>query len=181
MLLGLSGQPGTFTEPMVRAMCAHVERPVDLPAVEPDERVRGDAGGPPRVEPRPGDRRHGQPVRAGAGRRPGRGHRAGQQRVHLPGPRLRRHPRRGERDHRRDGAAASYALADYVAEKYLAQGLVYPPVEEMREVSERVATRVFEQAFDDGVACTRKTTREGAEAYVRAKFWRPAYLPFVKA
>ena len=68
-----------------------------------------------------------------------------------------------------------------MAEKYLGQGLIYPPVEEMSEVAQRVATRVIQQAFDDGVACTRKTTREGAEAYVRAKFWRAAYLPFVKA
>ena len=77
--------------------------------------------------------------------------------------------------------AASYALADYVAAKYLPLGLIYPPVEEMSEVAKRVATRVIQQAFDDGVACTRKTTREDAEAYVRAKFWHPAYLPFVKA
>jgi malate dehydrogenase (oxaloacetate-decarboxylating) len=35
VLLGLSGQPGTFTEPMVRAMCAHVERPVVFPLSNP--------------------------------------------------------------------------------------------------------------------------------------------------
>ena len=72
---------------------------------------------------------------------------------------------------------ASYALADYVREKHLDHGLIYPPVEEMSEVSVRVATRVLEQAFDDGVARTKKTTRATAEGYVRAKFWRPRYLP----
>ena len=72
---------------------------------------------------------------------------------------------------------ASYALADYVREKHLEKGLIYPPVEEMREVSVRVATHVIQQAFDDGVARTKKTTRDRAEAYVRAKFWRPKYLP----
>ena len=51
---------------------------------------------------------------------------------------------------------ASYALADYVAAKYLAQGLIYPPVEEMSEVARRVATRVLQQAFDEGVACTNE-------------------------
>ena len=75
---------------------------------------------------------------------------------------------------------ASYALAGYVAEKHLSRGLIYPPVEEMRDVSLRVAVRVLQQAFDEGVARTTKTTREGAEAYVRGKFWRPAYLPFVR-
>ena len=32
---GLSGQPSTFTEPMVRAMCANVERPVIFPLSNP--------------------------------------------------------------------------------------------------------------------------------------------------
>jgi malate dehydrogenase (oxaloacetate-decarboxylating) len=45
----------------------------------------------------------------------------------------------------------------------------------------RVATRVLQQAFDDGVARTTKTHRDYAEAYVRAKFWRPKYLPLERA
>jgi malate dehydrogenase (oxaloacetate-decarboxylating) len=77
--------------------------------------------------------------------------------------------------------AASYALAEYVREHHLAKGLVYPPVAEMPEVSQHVATRVVEQAFDDGVARTKKTTRTRAAEHVRAKFWRPRYLPFVRA
>ena len=35
VLLGLSGQPNTFTEPMVRALCANVERPVIFPLSNP--------------------------------------------------------------------------------------------------------------------------------------------------
>jgi malate dehydrogenase (oxaloacetate-decarboxylating) len=77
-------------------------------------------------------------------------------------------------------AAAAYAVADYVAEKHLANGLIYPPVDEMRAVSERVAARVVEQAFDDGVARTTKTTRAKAAEYVRAKAWTPRYLPIEK-
>jgi malate dehydrogenase (oxaloacetate-decarboxylating) len=76
--------------------------------------------------------------------------------------------------------AASYALADHVREKYLSRGLVYPPVEAMREVSTVVATRVIEQAFDDGVARTKKFTRDRAADHVRAKAWTPRYLPFEK-
>ena len=67
-----------------------------------------------------------------------------------------------------------------MAERHLAHGLVYPPVDEMREVSERVATRVVEQAFDDGVARTTKTTRARAAEHVHAKAWSPGYLPFEK-
>jgi malate dehydrogenase (oxaloacetate-decarboxylating) len=75
--------------------------------------------------------------------------------------------------------AAAYALAEYVAERHLSSGHVYPPVEEMREVSRHVATRVIEQAFQDGVARTTKFTAPGAATHVRAKMWTPRYLPFV--
>ena len=43
-----------------------------------------------------------------------------------------------------------------------------------------MATRVIEQAFDDGVARTKKTTRATAGDHVRAKEWHPRYLPFEK-
>ena len=35
VLMGLSGQPGCFTAPMVRAMGEHVERPVIFPLSNP--------------------------------------------------------------------------------------------------------------------------------------------------
>ena len=180
VLLGLSGQPGTFTEPMVRAMCAHVERPVVFPLSNPTsscEATPADllawshgraivATGSPFDPVRVGDR----DVSIGQGNNafifPGLGF----------GAIL------AEASEITDAMVlvASYALADYVAEKHLPHGLIYPPVEEMREVSQRVAVRVFQQAFDDGVARTNKTPRESAETYVRSKFWRPAYLPFVR-
>jgi len=181
VLLGLSGQPGTFTEAHVRAMCAHVEQPVVFPLSNPTsacEATPADllawshgraivATGSPFEPVRVGDRT----LAIGQGNNafifPGLGF----------GSIL------AEASEITDTMVlvASYALADYVAEKHLAQGLIYPPVEEMREVSQRVATRVLQQAFDEGVARTAKTTRDGAEAYVRAKFWRPGYLPFLRA
>jgi malate dehydrogenase (oxaloacetate-decarboxylating) len=76
--------------------------------------------------------------------------------------------------------AAAYALAEYVARHHLKDDQVYPPVERMREVAAHVATRVVEKAFDDGVARSKKMTREQAGARVRAKMWQPTYLPFEK-
>jgi malate dehydrogenase (oxaloacetate-decarboxylating) len=180
VLLGLSGQPETFTEPMLRAMCANAERPVVFPLSNPTSSC----------EATPSDLlawSHGRaivatgspfdPVRVGDGDVTiGQGNNA----FIFPG--LGFGAVLAEASEITDAMVlvASYALASYVREKHLARGLIYPPVEEMRDVSERVATRVLQQAFDDGVARTQKTTREGAEAHVRAKFWRPAYLPFVK-
>jgi malate dehydrogenase (oxaloacetate-decarboxylating) len=177
VLLGLSGQPGTFSEAMVRAMCVNVERPVVFPLSNPTTSCEATpaqllawshgraivAAGSPFAPVRVGDR----DVVVGQGNNafifPGLGF----------GSIL------SEASEITDGMvlAASYALADYVREKHLDRGLIYPPVEEMGEVSVRVASRVLEQAFEDGVARTKKATRDGAEAYVRAKFWRPKYLP----
>ena len=180
VLMGLSGQPGCFTEPMVRAMGEHVERPVVFPLSNPTSSCeatpedilawsRGRAivatGSP--FDPVKVD---GRDVPIGQGNNafifPGLGF----------GAIL------AEASEITDGmvAAASYALADYVKQKHLAHGLVYPPVEEMREVSERVATRVIEQAFDEGVARTTRLTPASVAAHVRAKAWLPRYLPFEK-
>lgn len=181
VLLGLSGQPSSFSEAMVRAMCQHVERPVVFPLSNPTSSCeatpedllawsRGRAivatGSP--FEPVKVD---GREVSIGQGNNafifPGLGF----------GAIL------AEASEITDGmvAAAAYALAEYVKDKHLANGLVYPPVEEMRAVSTHVATRVIEQAFDDGVARTKKTTRASAGAHVRAKEWHPRYLPCEKA
>jgi hypothetical protein len=51
---------------------------------------------------------------------------------------------------------------------------------ELRQVSIAVTTRVIAQAFEDGVATTRKLTPATAEAYVRTHFWHAHYLPFVR-
>jgi malate dehydrogenase (oxaloacetate-decarboxylating) len=71
------------------------------------------------------------------------------------------------------------ALADYTAEHHLAEGKVYPPVSELFEVSVHVAARVWQRATADGVATTPAPI--DAERRVRAKAWRPGYLPVVKA
>jgi malate dehydrogenase (oxaloacetate-decarboxylating) len=181
VLLGLSGQPGTFTEPMLRAMCVNTENPVVFPLSNPTSAC----------EATPADLlawSHGRaivatgspfdPVRVGDRDVPiGQGNNA----FIFPG--LGFGAILAEVSEVTDGMvlAASYALADYVREKHLSSGLIYPPVDEMRQVSARVATRVMEQAFDDGVARTKKTTREGTAAYVTSHFWRPEYLPIERA
>jgi malate dehydrogenase (oxaloacetate-decarboxylating) len=180
VLVGLSGQPGCFTEPMVRAMCEHVERPVVFPLsnptssceATPEDVLRWSRGRAIVATGSPFD-----PVKVD-----GRDVPIGQGNNAFIFPGLGFGAILAEASEITDGmvAAASYGLAEYVKQKHLPQGLVYPPVEEMREVSVHVATRVAEQAFDDGVARTTKTTRAAAGAHVRAKAWQPSYLPFEK-
>jgi malate dehydrogenase (oxaloacetate-decarboxylating) len=179
-LLGLSGQPGSFTEPMVRALGHNVERPVVFPLSNPTsscEAAPADllawSGGRALVatgSPFDPVRVDGRDVPIGQGNNafifPGLGFGA----ILAEATKI------------TDGMvlASADALADYVAERHLAAGSIYPPVDEMREVSQRVATRVIQQAFDDGVARTTKTTRATAADHVRAKAWRPRYLPLEK-
>jgi malate dehydrogenase (oxaloacetate-decarboxylating) len=180
VLLGLSGQPSSFTESMVRTMCQHVERPVVFPLsnptssceATPEDLLAWSRGRAIVATGSPFD-----PVKVD-----GRDVPIGQGNNAFIFPGLGFGAILAEASEITDGmvAAASYALAEYVKDKHLAAGLVYPPVEEMRAVSRHVATRVIEQAFDDGVVRTKKMTRATAAEHVRAKEWHPRYLPFEK-
>ena len=64
MLIGTSTQAGAFTEAIVRDMAAHTDAADHHAAVQPHLQGRGAAGGPDRLDRRPGARRHRQPVRA---------------------------------------------------------------------------------------------------------------------
>jgi malate dehydrogenase (oxaloacetate-decarboxylating) len=74
--------------------------------------------------------------------------------------------------------AASYALAEYTAERH--PDAVYPPVNELREVSRYVAERVFLRAFEDGVAEAAPVPKNEVAALVAKRFWKPAYWPVVR-
>ncbi|WP_457631696.1 NAD-dependent malic enzyme [Oceanithermus sp.] len=183
VLLGLSGRPGDFSEPVVRAMCENTERPVIFPLSNPtsssealpEDIIRWTDGkaiiatGSP-FEP---VEYKGRTYEIGQGNNafifPGLGFGA-----------ILAHAREIT-----DGMvlAASYALADYVSDDHIARGMVYPYVREMSQASVRVAARVIRQAVDDGVAGTRRF--EGLSEhdicdYVQKHFWQPEYLPYVK-
>jgi malate dehydrogenase (oxaloacetate-decarboxylating) len=180
VLLGLSGQPLAFSEPMIKAMAANTKRPVIFPLSNPTsacealpEEILALTEGSALVatgSPFP-------PVDCGGKTIPiGQGNNA----FIFPG--LGFGSILSEAREITDGMvlAAAYALVDYTAEKHLATGLIYPPVEELQEVSVRVATAVVRQAFADGVATSEKVSPESAEAYVRSRFWRPKYLHMVR-
>lgn len=178
VLLGLSGQPGTFTESAVKKLLPNVERPIVFALSNPTTSCEASpseilkwtdgralvATGSPFAPVRVGD----EDVAIGQGNNafifPGLGFGA----ILADASKI------------TDAmvSAAAYALSDYTLSKHGKEGLLYPPVSELREVSLVVATRVIQQAFADGVARSTKVTPETAEAYVRAKAWSPKYLPF---
>ena len=183
VLLGLSGQAGAFTEPVVRAMLENAERPVIFPLSNPtsnSEAVPEDVlrwtdcqaivatGSPfPPVEC------NGRTIHIGQGNNafvfPGIGFGSVLARVREVTDRM--------------ILGAAYALAERTRNEHFQKGLVYPEIHEMREVSVHVAARVIRHAVEEGVATDERVMgkdERALEAYVRSRFWEPKYLPYVR-
>ncbi len=183
VLLGLSGQAGAFTEPVVRAMRENAERPVIFPLSNPtsnSEAVPEDVlrwtdcqaivatGSPfPPVEC------NGRTIHIGQGNNafvfPGIGFGSVLARVREVTDRM--------------ILGAAYALAERTRNEHFQKGLVYPEIHEMREVSVHVAARVIRHAVEEGVATDERVMgkdERALEAYVRSRFWEPKYLPYVR-
>ena len=138
VLIGTTGQPGSFDQYVIHEMTESTEEPVDLRSLQPLQPGGGDAGRDPGLERGASGRGHGQPLPAGVveGRAPA--DRAGQQRLRLPrrrsgrggsgGPARNRGDVPGRRPHaRRAGARGAAGGGRYlplgrVAGRYLARG-----------------------------------------------------------
>ena len=173
VLVGTSGQPGTFTEAVIREMAAHVRRPVILVLSNPtasseaapadvlawtDGRALVATGSPF------------PPVEVG-----------GRQRLIAQANNVFVFPGVGLGAvvaHARevtDGMfmAAAATLAAMVTPERLAQGAIYPPLNDLRAVSRRIAIAVAREARDQGLG--RLGADDEIEAAVDAAMWSPAY------
>ena len=179
VLLGLSGQGGSFTEPVARAMLENTPRPVIFPLSNPtsasealpddliywtEGRALVAAGSP---FPPVGYKGRTIPV--------GQGNNA----FIFPGLGLGAVLARAREV--TDGMVleAAYALYDLTQERF--PDLLYPPVRHLREVSPYVAARVMKKALEEGVAEEERI--QGLSfpelyAFVRSRFWEPRYLPY---
>lgn len=178
-LLGLSGQPHTFDEHVLRAVAANSERPIIFALSNPTAAC----------EATPTDILHFTDGRAivatGSPFDPvtigGVTHIVGQGNNAFIFPGLGFGAIISGATKITDGmvAESAYALAELTLERYGARGWIYPPVEDLRDVSVRVAARVAKQAILDGVASPK--TKDVDEAHVREQAWSPRYLPFRSA
>jgi len=179
VLLGLSGQPGTFVEPAIRAMAKNVARPIIFPLSNPTTSCEAQpadiikftdgkaivATGSPF-----------EPVEYG-----GKTYAIGQGNNAFIFPGLGMGAILADASEITDGmvAEAANALAEYTIRHYAADGLIFPPVTELREASVIVTERVIQKAISDGVA-KKKDLPSDLDRYVRDHFWRAEYLPFVR-
>jgi malate dehydrogenase (oxaloacetate-decarboxylating) len=179
VLIGVSGQAGAFTEPVIREMARRVERPVIFPLSNPTSRAEatgeqlmawtdgraligsGSPFPPVNVNGRlaPIDQTNNAYIFPGVGLG-----------VLASGAR---------RVNDAMFMAAAKALAALSPTAHDKGGRLLPPVTDLREVSVAVAAAVARQAIADGLA----PDRDDAElaAAIEAEVWAPEYRPYEKA
>jgi malic enzyme len=173
VLIGTAGEPGTFTQPIVAAMAAAVERPVVLPLSNPTSQS----------EATPADVLAWSDGRAlvatGSPFAPvtcaGRAHRIGQANNAFVFPGVGLGALLGEARVLTDAmfAAAARSLAAETRDEDLQAGSLYPRIGDLRRVTAAIAETVAAQAGRDGVG------HPVAAAAVADAMWFPEYPAYV--
>ena len=173
-LIGVSGQAGAFTESVVRVAAADLDRPVIMPLSNPTSHS----------EATPEQIIHWTDGRALVAtgspfppvRYDGATHQVGQANnvFIFPGIGLGVLASRAETISDGMFLAAAKALAGTIGDQELADGALYPPIDNVRAVSRVVATAVAAQAIAEGVAAEIADI----EAAVAAEIWDPEYVPY---
>jgi malate dehydrogenase (oxaloacetate-decarboxylating)(NADP+) len=178
-LIGVSGQPGSFPQEVVEAVAKLNERPIIFALSNPttkaectaeqaykwtNGRVIYASGSPfPPVEL--GGRRH----------IPGQANNA----YVFPGVGLGIIVSRATRVTDEMFAAAARTLADLVSKEALAEGLLFPPLATIREVSVKIASAVARVAIERGLSSLPRSSAENIEATVREQVFEPEYESYV--
>jgi malate dehydrogenase (oxaloacetate-decarboxylating) len=176
VLIGTSGQAGTFSESVIREMAGYVERPIIFPLSNPTSRTEAMAADLVAWT-------NGRAV-IGVGspmpviQRNGRSFRIDQTNNAYIYPGIGLGAIAAKARHISDGMflAAARALADLSPAKADPNGNLFPPLVELRRISFLVAVAVARQAQAEGLA--QPSALESLEAAIEAKIWEPAYPEF---
>jgi malate dehydrogenase (oxaloacetate-decarboxylating) len=176
ILVGASGQPGAFTESIVREMLRHCARPIVLPISNPTDnaeaapadllRWTGGAAVVGTGSPFPPVRMNGATFEIGQGNNV----------LIFPGVGLGALAVEARRVTEGAFAAAGEALHRFTEISGKPGEAIYPPLSRLREVSVQVALAVGKALVDDGSAKPLKT--EEVEEKVRKMVWEPVYRPY---
>jgi malic enzyme len=173
VLIGASGQPGAFSEAVIRNLADRVERPVILPLSNPTDQSevfpvdaitwsRGRAlvaAGSPFADVS----YDGKIYRIGQGNNA----------FIFPGIGLGAILAKARKVTDSMFYAAAKALADEVTDDELASGLLFPTIDRLKVVSTSVARAVIQDAIDNGLA--EPLTKIQLEKRLTDGVWRPAY------
>jgi malate dehydrogenase (oxaloacetate-decarboxylating) len=178
VLIGVSGQAGVFTEPVVRAMANNAPRPVIFPLSNPTSRAEAT---PQQLL----DWSHGRALVGVGSPFPCPTWDGGEVAICqtnnsyiFPGVGLGLIASGARRVTDAMFMAAARALAELSPTRHDRAAPLLPPVDQLREVALAVALAVAKQAQTDGVAepCDERATAER----IRARVWEPTYRPYVK-
>jgi malate dehydrogenase (oxaloacetate-decarboxylating)(NADP+) len=172
-IVGVSAQPGTFTEPVVRAMARINARPIVFPLSNPTSKAECTAEQAYRWSNGTAVFTSGSPfapVELG-GRRfvPGQGNNA----YIFPGLGLGAIVAGARRITDTMFYAAARTLAGLVDQALLDQGSLFPPLSELRHVSMRIAAAVATVAHEQGLATAKHAA--DVESAVRAQMYDATY------
>jgi malic enzyme len=176
MLIGTSGTPGSFTEPVIREMARHARIPIVMPLSNPTSKTEAT----PADVIRWTDGR--AVVATGSPFDPvefdGRRHVVGQANNVFVFPGVGLGAIVGDARMVTDEMflVAARMLAGSVSGERLAAGALYPSAGELREVSRFIAMRVVCEARDCGVG--RAIHEDRVAAAVEAAMWYPEYVPY---
>ena len=179
VLIGTTGQPGSFDEPVIRAMAEASERPVVFAMSNPSSRVEASpedilawsdgraliATGSPFA-----------PVSWEGQERPiGQANNV----FTFPGMGLGSVVAEVRTITEAMFLVAARALAAQVSDERLAAGALYPPVESLAAISREVALAVATEAVSSGVAGIGPEV--DLAAAVDEAMWHPAYVPYIRS
>jgi malate dehydrogenase (oxaloacetate-decarboxylating) len=176
VMIGISGEPGTFTQPIIRRMAAGVDRPLILPMSNP---TRQSEAAPADVIAWSEGRAlvaTGSPFPPVAHQ--GRTINIGQANNAFVFPGIGLGALIAEASEVTDGmfAAAARQLAEEIHDSDLQAGSLYPPIADIRRVTVGIARAVVRQARDEGVG--RPLSDEAIVAAVAEAMWFPDYAPY---
>ncbi len=179
ILIGVSGQPGVFSEAVIRAMASGVERPIILPLSNPTHRCEGIPADILKWtdnraligtgSPFPDVMKNGQLYRIDQTNNA----------YIFPGIGLGVITVGASRITERMFMVAAKTLAACSPARFDPSANLLPPLTKIREVSFEVAVAVAECAMAEGLA--KPILIEELTQKIHAKMWTPAYLPYKKA
>jgi len=166
VLIGAAAQPNVFTEEIVKDMCSFTEHPVIFALSNPTSKAECTAEQAYTFSEGKAIFASGSPFPAfeGFGKRfePGQGNNA----YIFPGAALGVIAAGIRHIHESVFLFAAEGLANLVTQEDFAVGRLYPDLERIKEVSIKIATKVAEEAYKDGMASTYPEP-EDKEAYIR--------------
>lgn len=176
-IIGVSGQPGIFSEPILRRIGEINERPVVFALSNPTSKSECTAEAAYRLTGGRAIFASGSPFNPVMlnGRKfvPSQGNNA----YIFPGLGLGIVASQSRRVTDTMFLAAARALADEVSEADLSEDRIYPPLSRIREVSERIARAVAEVAYAEGLADSPRPA--DLEASIRGQVFVPSYASYV--